>query len=59
MATNESRKPTEDVLLEHVAWMRALARSLVRDAHAAEELAQDAAVTALEGAPRELTRIAR
>ncbi|MCY2959837.1 MAG: RNA polymerase sigma factor [Planctomycetota bacterium] len=43
--------PTQELLLEHVAWMRALARSLVRDVHAAEDLAQDVAVAALEEAP--------
>jgi RNA polymerase sigma-70 factor (ECF subfamily) len=40
------------VLLSHVAWVRALARDLVpRDAHTAEDLAQDACLAALEHRP--------
>ncbi len=50
---SDSLTPAEALLLEHVAWMRALARSLVRDEQAAEDLAQDATVAALEGAPSE------
>ncbi len=38
-------------LLEHQAFLRRLARSLVADPHAAEDLAQDAAVIALERPP--------
>lgn len=49
-------RPTPDLLIEHVAWMRALARSLVRDAHGAEDLAQDAAIAALDDAPTERGR---
>ncbi len=37
-----------DALLEHQAWVRALARRLVRDPHAAEDLAQEAYAIALE-----------
>jgi RNA polymerase sigma-70 factor (ECF subfamily) len=39
-------------LLEHQAFLRRLARSLVADPHAAEDLAQDAAVIALERPPQ-------
>jgi RNA polymerase sigma-70 factor (ECF subfamily) len=38
-------------LLEHQAFLRRLARSLVADPHGAEDLAQDAAVIALERPP--------
>lgn len=37
-----------ELLLRHVAWVRALARELVRDEHAAEDLAQEACAIALE-----------
>ncbi len=53
---NAHDQPTQALLLEHVTWMRALARSLVSDAHVAEDLAQDAAVAALEGAPADPAR---
>lgn len=53
---NEPADPTRELLLEHVAWMRALARSLVSDAHAAEDLAQDVAVAALEDGPADASR---
>lgn len=39
-------------LLAHQDWLRALARRLVSDAHAADDLAQDALVVALERPPR-------
>lgn len=45
-------RPVDDErLLEQAAWIRALARSLVADAHLAEDLAQDACVAALERPP--------
>ncbi|HVS10648.1 MAG TPA: sigma-70 family RNA polymerase sigma factor [Planctomycetota bacterium] len=40
-------------LLEHQAWIRRLARSLLRDEHAAEDAAQDALRAALERPPAE------
>lgn len=42
---------THEGLLEHQAFLRRLARSLVTDLHGAEDLAQDAAVIALERPP--------
>src|SRR5262245_37333781 len=38
-------------LLEHAAWLRALARRLAADEQAAADLEQDTWVAALEGAP--------
>ncbi|MBI5433949.1 MAG: sigma-70 family RNA polymerase sigma factor [Planctomycetes bacterium] len=46
-ATYDSEK-----LLAHVGWVRALARSLVRDAAEADDLAQEALTAALEHGPR-------
>ncbi len=43
----------EEELLAHAAWVRELARGLVRDASDADDLAQDTFVAALRGAPRE------
>jgi RNA polymerase sigma-70 factor (ECF subfamily) len=40
--------PTPETLLSHAAWIRILARALVRDEHAADDIAQDAIVVALE-----------
>ncbi|HKB15275.1 MAG TPA: sigma-70 family RNA polymerase sigma factor [Planctomycetota bacterium] len=41
-----------EVLLSEVGWVRRLARSLVADAHLADDLAQDACLAALEASPR-------
>lgn len=43
----------EEELLAHAAWVRELARGLVRDASDADDLAQDTFVAALRGTPRE------
>ncbi len=43
----------EQELLAHAAWVRELARGLVRDEASAEDLAQDTLLVALRGAPRE------
>lgn len=48
----EHRMPTPEVLLEHRRFMLALARSLLRDEHAAEDVVQDATVAALTKPPR-------
>ncbi len=62
-----ARQPprTED-LLEHAAWLRALAQSLVGDEHAAEDVVQETLTAAVEHPPREpgalrgwLARVAR
>lgn len=45
------RLETRELLLQNLSWMRALARELVRDAHAAEDLVQDAAAVSLEAGP--------
>ena len=42
----------QEVLLSEVGWVRSLARSLVADAHLADDLAQDACLAALEASPR-------
>jgi len=44
--------PSLEDLLAHAGWARALARGLVRDPHAADDLLQDAWVRALEHGPR-------
>jgi RNA polymerase sigma-70 factor (ECF subfamily) len=46
-----------DALLEHASWARALARSLVRDAHRADDLVQRAWLAALEHPPRSSTPV--
>ena len=43
----------EEELLAHAAWVRELARGLVRDASEADDLAQDTFAVALRGAPHE------
>ena len=43
---------TPDDLLRHGGFLRRLARSLVRDEHAAEDLVQQAWLSALEKPPR-------
>ena len=45
--------PDTAALLAHVGWVRGLARELVADAAEAEDVAQDALVSALEHPPRE------
>lgn len=47
---------TEEQLLAHVEWVRALARRIASDADSAEDLAQEALVVALRGGPREPAR---
>ena len=54
---SDSLPSTPDLLLKHVDWLRALARSLVADAHLAEDVAQDALVRALEKPPRDGLRL--
>jgi RNA polymerase sigma factor (sigma-70 family) len=44
--------PAREAILEHQVFLRRLARSLVADPHGAEDLAQEAAVIALERPPR-------
>ena len=45
-------KPETEALLERLTWLRSLARSLVRDPHLAEDLAQATCAAALEKRPR-------
>ena len=54
---SNSSTPTADLLAQHADWMRALARSLVKDAHIADDLAQDTMVKALEAPPRDAVRM--
>lgn len=49
--------PAADELLRHAHWMRALARSLVRDDATADDVTQDAWVVALARPPRTLTKL--
>jgi RNA polymerase sigma factor (sigma-70 family) len=53
MTADGSGLPDVTRLLEDGAWLRALARSVVADAAAADDVAQDAAVVALTRPPRE------
>ena len=48
--------PTPEALLSHARWVRALARSLVRDEQAADDLVQEAWLAALQRPPRQLSR---
>jgi RNA polymerase sigma-70 factor (ECF subfamily) len=48
---DDSSRPDCAALLAHAGWVRGLARHLVADAHAADDVAQDALVAALAGAP--------
>ena len=54
---NDSTELAAEHLLQHVAWLRALAGQLVADADLADDLTQDAMVVALERPPRELERL--
>ncbi|MBL8897829.1 MAG: RNA polymerase sigma factor [Planctomycetes bacterium] len=49
--SSPSSASSSAALLAELSWLRALARALVRDAHRADDLAQEAAVLALERAP--------
>ncbi len=55
--TPDGSSPTHANLLEQQAFLRRLARSLVTDAHRAEDLAQDATLAALESAPANATSL--
>lgn len=48
----ESEADRLSELLTRTAWVRAVARAIVKDVHRADDLAQDAWVRALEGGPR-------
>ena len=54
-ATTTNTPPT--ALLSHTEWIRSLARSLVRDAAAADDLTQDTLLAALRGQPRDPARL--
>jgi len=41
-----------ELLLEQIGWVRALARGLLADEHAAEDVTQDALALAIERPPR-------
>ena len=47
-------RPPGEILQANLDWIRALARALARDPHAADELAQDACVAALEAPAGEI-----
>ena len=47
---SSAQTPTVDDLLAHVGWVQALARSLVRDASTADDLAQETWMAAMSGA---------
>ncbi|HLF95376.1 MAG TPA: sigma factor, partial [Planctomycetota bacterium] len=46
--------PSAEVLLEHAAFLRRLARGILHDADAADDVAQDAIVAALGERPKNL-----
>jgi len=50
---SERARPDPEQLLAQAGWLRRLARGLVQDAHAADDLVQDAWVAALENGPEE------
>jgi len=50
-------EPTADTLLRDTRWVRSIARSLVTDPADADDLAQEAAVTALRRPPRRSTNL--
>jgi len=52
-------RPTPELLLEHVSWIRRLARHLVVDPVLAEDLAQETCVVALERPPRDASQVKR
>ncbi len=63
---SQARPTDAEELLSHAAWLRALARSLVRDESAADDVVQDTLVVAIRRPPREsgalrgwLARVAR
>ena len=49
---NTSTTTDPEQLLTHDAFVRGLARSLVRDSHGADDLVQDTWLAAIEGAPQ-------
>ncbi|MEM7308094.1 MAG: sigma-70 family RNA polymerase sigma factor [Planctomycetota bacterium] len=51
MSPNPSARPDAGELLAHASWLRALARSLVRDPASADDLVQDTWATALASPP--------
>ncbi len=53
----QAPRPTVELLSAQVASLRALARSLVRDAHLADDAVQDTLVLALERPPRDPERL--
>jgi len=50
-SAGSSAATPEQLLADHVEWVRRLARQLVRDAHAADDLTQDVCLAALEDRP--------
>jgi DNA-directed RNA polymerase specialized sigma24 family protein len=46
-------QPTPEALLAHSAWMRALARSLLADASAADDVVQQAWIACVRRGPRD------
>ncbi len=54
---SETTRSTSDLLARHAGWMRALSRELVSDPEMADDLAQDAALAALERPPSDAGRM--
>ncbi len=54
-----TRQPSAELLLEHQSWIRELARHLVRDPHAAEDLVQETCMVALERPPLDGSKLKR
>lgn len=55
MHPTDSPAPTIDALLAHRAWVRRLARSLVADVHAADDIEQQTWLAAMTAPPRDAT----
>lgn len=53
----ENVPPPDEILLQHLEWIRRLARRMVADDQTAEDLAQETCVVALEHRPREGARV--
>lgn len=56
-ATSTGAPVSPTALLSHTDWIRSLARSLVRDAAAADDLTQETLLVALKGKPQDARRL--
>jgi RNA polymerase sigma-70 factor (ECF subfamily) len=56
MSDTSIPRPTAELLIAHVGWIRELARHMAADAHVADDIAQEACVAALERPPSDALR---